>query len=341
MTFGRAAFRQEGKYSASRLQCPRPAAGAVLSSPAVGDSVTQRHTTFAGAVGLFGLFAGLCAIFALVVTLFEWRVEHAQAQWPLASARIEHAELTTTGALRFRVSHDAGVATLSSHSTNDARELAAMRVWLEQHRRGGHIDVRYDPAQPKHAVFASPDVPNAGPRTPTNALFSAVAAIACIVLLALARFLGAREPADAATRPLSPQAKVYVGAACAAMGLLTLALGTHAALNVPHATGDDFMYAPAALVFVFAGVLLALPPERAALTRLFGALLITCFAVTFDWVAFGPGERHFAGGLSLGGVGIGARPGELFGRAMFGVGAVMFDIVAVVLWVRLLRPQSG
>src|ERR687888_324909 len=171
MTFGRAAFRQEGKYSASRLQCPRPAARSVLSSPAVGDSVTQRHTTLAGAVGLFGLFAGLCAIFALVVTVFEWRVE----------------------------------------------------------------------------------------RTPTNLAFAGVAAIACVMLLALARFLAAR-------------------------------------------------------------------------TRVFGALLITCFAVTFDWVAFGPGERHFSGGFSLGGVGIVARPGELLGRAMFGLGAVIFDVVAVVLW---------
>jgi hypothetical protein len=215
----------------------------------VGDSVTQRHTTLAGAVGLFGLFAGLCAIFALVVTVFEWRVE----------------------------------------------------------------------------------------RTPTNLAFAGVAAIACVMLLALARFLAAREPPDAATRPLSPRSKIYVGAACAAMGLMVLAIGTHSALDARHATPDDFMYAPAALAFVFAGVLLALPPERAAMTRVFGALLITCFAVTFDWVAFGPGERHFAGGLSLGGAGIGARPGELLGRAMFGLGAVIFDIVAVVLWVRLLR----
>ncbi len=305
----------------------------------------QRHTTLAGAVGLFGLFAGLCAIFAFVVTVFEWRAERAQAHWPVVSARIEHAELTTTGSLRYRVRYDADwqdhAATLSSRGTSDARELAAIRAWLERHRRGGRIDVRYDPAQPDHAIFASPDVPNAGPRTPSNVTLTAIAAIACIVLIALARFLAAREPPDAATRPLSPRAKVYVGAFCAAMGVLTLAIGTHAALNLQHATPDDFMYVPAALAFVFAGVLLALPPERAAMTRLFGALLITSFAVTFDWIAFGPGERHFSGGISLGGVGIGARPGELFGRAMFGVGAVVFDIVAVVLWVRLLRAQPS
>ena len=324
------------------------------------DSVTSiratapRHTTLAGAAGLFGLFAGLCAIFALVVTLFVWRAERAQAQWPLVSARIERAELVehvesnggTSWALRYRVRYDADwqehAASLSSRSTSNASELAAMRAWLEQHRRGGRIDVRYDPAQPGHAVFASPNVPNSGSRMATNAAFIAGAAAACIILLTLARFLAAREPADAATRPLSPRAKLYVGAACAAMGLLTLAIGTHAALTARHApAADDFMYAPAALAFVFAGGLLALPPERKRLMQLFGALLLTSFAVTFDWIAFGPGERHFSGGISLGGLGIGARPGELLGRAMFGVGAVVFDVVAAVLWLRMLRAQPS
>ena len=54
------------------------------------DSVTSvratapRHTTLAGAVGLFALFAGLCAIFALVVTLFEWREAVAQKNYSAA-----------------------------------------------------------------------------------------------------------------------------------------------------------------------------------------------------------------------------------------------------------------
>ena len=313
------------------------------------DSIPSRHTTLAGAVGLFGLFAGLCATFALVVTVFQWRAERAQTQWPLVSASIEHAEIAeyatskgaTTWSLRYRVRYDADwqerVATLSSRSTSAAGEVAALRAWLKRHGRGGRIDVRYDPAQPDHAVFAS-DMPSAGLRTPNNVTFTAIAAIACVVLIALGRFLAAREPSDAATRPLSPRAKVYVGAACAAMGLLVLATGTHSALNARHAPiADDFMFAPAALAFVFAGGLLALPPERKRLMQLFGALLLTSFAVTFDWIAFAPGERHFSGGISLGGLSIGARPGELLGRAMFGVGAVVFDIVAAVLWLRLLR----
>src|SRR6266567_6179368 len=34
--------------------------------------------------GFFGLFAGLCTVFALVVTAAEGWVEHVQAQWPTA-----------------------------------------------------------------------------------------------------------------------------------------------------------------------------------------------------------------------------------------------------------------
>ena len=42
-----------------------------------------------GIVGLLGLVAGLCTVFALVVTVAEGWQEHAQAQWPEAKAHIE------------------------------------------------------------------------------------------------------------------------------------------------------------------------------------------------------------------------------------------------------------
>jgi hypothetical protein len=61
------------------------------------------------------------------------------------------------------------------------------------------------------------------------------------------------------------------------------------------------MAAPAGLMFVFAGILIALPPEYTKWRNLLATLVITCFAVTFDWVAFGPGERRFTG--SIGGFG--------------------------------------
>jgi hypothetical protein len=49
-----------------------------------------------GVVGPLGLFAGLCSTFALVVTMAEAWQEHAQAQWPVATARVERCGLHST-----------------------------------------------------------------------------------------------------------------------------------------------------------------------------------------------------------------------------------------------------
>ena len=65
--------------------------------------------------------------------------------------------------------------------------------------------------------------------------------------------------------------------------------------------------------------------------------MITFFALTFDWVAFGPGERHFTGSAG----GIGFIPGEMMGRILFGLVAVVLDICAIAIWVGLFRRGLG
>ncbi len=47
-----------------------------------------RRFVMVGA-GFMGPFAGLCTVFALVVTVAEGWVEQGQAQWPQATARIQ------------------------------------------------------------------------------------------------------------------------------------------------------------------------------------------------------------------------------------------------------------
>jgi hypothetical protein len=88
-------------------------------------------------------------------------------------------------------------------------------------------------------------------------------------------------------------------------------------------------------MFLFAGVLVALPREWVRARAVMSALLMTAFAVTFDGVAFGPGERHFSGGFSVGPVGGGFSPSELIGRIAFGIPAVISTVVAVVAWARV------
>ncbi|HJY76062.1 MAG TPA: hypothetical protein VKE95_05485 [Burkholderiales bacterium] len=309
-----------------------------------------RHTTPAGLVGMFGLFAALCAVFGLVVTVAEGFEDAAQARWPVVAALIEHGAVEARGTdrrggaplwqLRYRVRYEVDgrehKATLTSHTTASDETLAEMRAWAGRHPRNGGIDVRYDPAQPARALFTA-DVPGAGPRTATNLELTLVATLAAVALLWLARSMAAREPPDAATRDLSPAGKRAWGLVCGAMGLLVIAIGIRSALAAWHPlASQDFIFLPAGLIFVFGGALLALPPGRADLNRLLGTLLVTAFAVTLDWIAFGPGERRFSGGISLG-VGIPLPVNETFGRVVFGIPAAILDVVALALWAGQIR----
>lgn len=316
-------------------------------------SPAPRRTTPAGLLGFLALFAGLCTIFILVGTLVDWREEAAQARWPVASALIESGYVDshrpsqrsgTVWQLRYRVRYEADgaerVATLTTRSEGSDEEPARLRAWAAKHRRGGQIDIRYDPKQPSYAIFASADVPNSGPRTASDLQLLLIAATACVAFVTLARHFQAKAP-DAAisddSGKLSPRGRVAVGLAVAALGFLMIGLGLNAALHARHPlTSEDFIGVLAASVFVFGGALLALPPERAGLRKLVGALLMTAFALTLDWIAFGPGPRSFGGGFSSGFFGFGFRPGEMFGRVVFGIGAMALDIAAVAMWVRLL-----
>src|SRR5262249_28838113 len=213
------------------------------------------------------------------------------------------------------------------------------------HHRNGRIDIRYDPAHPGRALFTA-DVPGAGPRTATNLEIMLIATLAAVALLWLARFMAVREPPDAATRDLSPAGKRAWGLVCGARGLVVTGIAIASALAAsPPLASQDFIFLPAGLIFVFGGALLALPPGRGDLNRLFGALLITAFAVTLDWIAFGPGERKFSGGISVGaGIGLPLSVNETFGRVVFGIPAAIFDVLALALWAseirRLLNPAS-
>ena len=141
---------------------------------------------------------------------------------------------------------------------------------------------------------------------------------------------------------LSPGGRVAIGLAMTAMGLGIVALGVAYLVQDPRKlVSGEVAALPAGLVFAAGGAMLALP-ERLVRTRaLVGALLITAFALTFDWIAFGPGERRFSGGFSSGAIGVHLNPGENLGRVVFGIGAIIMDLLAVLVWVRLPRKLVG
>lgn len=108
------------------------------------------------------------------------------------------------------------------------------------------------------------------------------------------------------------------------MGLALGAMGLFLTGMVPSARcgsvdSGQLMGVPAGLMFVFAGIFLALPPSYAKWRGLFAALLVSCFALTFDWVAFAPGERRFSGSV----LGTSFVPAEVLGRTLFGVCAII------------------
>src|SRR5258706_4984310 len=95
--------RTKGRRYMSSVDAP-------VSKPAA------KGTSPSGVVGLFGLFAGLCAIFGLLVTLYEWLDDTARAAWPEASALIEQGYVdaarprsggSQTWQLRYRVRYEA------------------------------------------------------------------------------------------------------------------------------------------------------------------------------------------------------------------------------------------
>jgi hypothetical protein len=182
-------------------------------------SRTTRQMTGSGFAGLFGLFAGLCAIFAGCVTLSDWLSETRQARWPVVSAVVDRTDLIassrapkdggTTWRLSYRIRYELNgepqAASLTSRVAFSDAEAATLRAFSAAHGKGSHIDVRVDPARKNQAIFAAPEMSNGSGRTRTDFILFAIFAIAAAGLLTLAKYLRAREAlaaprADATSR---------------------------------------------------------------------------------------------------------------------------------------------
>ena len=137
-------------------------------------------------------------------------------------------------------------------------------------------------------------------------------------------------------RPQLPQgARVLVALVVLATGIAVTALGIHRAGSSTEPLA--ILAIPAGLAFVFGGVLVLAPAKwQLALA----ALMITSLAAVFDWVAFGPGPRQFTSTVGVGAAHASASGGEYSGRTLFGLFAVLFDIAAVGLWIKLLNRRK-
>lgn len=306
---------------------------------------STQPTTAAGFVGVFGLFAGLCAIFAVCATLVDWHHEASEARWPLVSAVVERADVIASergdgrGTLwnlrahvRYEVNGVVRAATLTSPTAFSDINAEQLQAWTEQYRAGRRVDIRYDPLRETRAVFAAADLSSGAGRIRTDLILVAVTAVACVILLALAKVLRAREARAAPPADGGQRGQPLLGVVVAAMGLTVAGSGIYGAIHAEPFNADSLMAVPTGSTFVFAGGLLGLPPDS-KWRDLLATLLVTCFALTFDWVAFGPGERQFTGSIGL-------LSNEWVGRTLFGAFSVLLDVLAIAMWTGRVKGQA-
>lgn len=90
-------------------------------------------------------------------------------------------------------------------------------------------------------------------------------------------------------------------------------------------------------VFVLGGVMTYASRFDERVNHFLALIMIGLFASIASWIAFGPGERSFSGGASVGPVGVGGSGGETAGRIAFGFGAVLLWLLEAMIAVKLVR----
>jgi hypothetical protein len=81
----------------------------------------------------------------------------------------------------------------------------------------------------------------------------------------------------------------------------------------------------AGLAIAFTGGILVVPERQGRMRASLGALMITCIALLFDWIAFGSGVR--------------THVWEVPGRVLLVSGAMLFNLMALWAWIRARRVR--
>jgi hypothetical protein len=142
-------------------------------------------------------------------------------------------------------------------------------------------------------------------------------------------------------KSLSPGQRVAFGLAVCAVGIGVVALGVHQVwTKADRFAAWELAALPVGMTFAFGGALFALPLSFVRTRALIAALMITALALTADWIAFGPGDSGVRRGFSLNNVRGPLQTSQMLGRLLFGVGAVLADLLALWAWVQFLRTPD-
>jgi hypothetical protein len=147
-----------------------------------------------------------------------------------------------------------------------------------------------------------------------------------------------------AQQPLNRPVALVAGLLCFICGAAVFAMAIGALAVQPGTLAAPRWVAGCAGVILMAGAFI---PLNAAfglpdwLNQLIGLTVSLGLALVFNWVAFFPGERQFSSTLSVPGVSVSTAGGQLAGRVMFGLGALLADaIVLHALWWQLRRART-
>ncbi len=161
----------------------------------------------------FGLAAGLCTVFALVVTGpagrntpghsgRRRRRRFSDATWIFTLHKPESYWIDCS--ISYMVGGERIVSHVHSRSTPAPRrviwqyppgQFERLQEWVNAHPTGTPIAVHYDPVNQSEAVLVATDMPLGGPRTPGNLNLLEIAALSCVVMVAIARITRPRSAA--------------------------------------------------------------------------------------------------------------------------------------------------
>lgn len=143
-----------------------------------------------------------------------------------------------------------------------------------------------------------------------------------------------------ATNELSRGARMALGAVLTLAGIACLISGVMDSSGGIPFSDDRWLKLPLGFVVGCTGINIAVPEDALRTRAVMGAFVATGLALSFDWIAFGPGERHFTGGASASGAAVHTPVSSGVGRFAFGIGALLLDAAAVWFWIYALRLKT-
>ncbi len=144
-------------------------------------------------------------------------------------------------------------------------------------------------------------------------------------------------------KPMPPRARFFMALVFFAFGLLQFGFAFGWIAHQPSRTPTpDYVIVAAGMMFILGGAMILLVESEplAWLRNVVIWLFVVCLAIPFNWVAFGEGERQFSSSSSFFGFITHSNTGEGEGRFVFGLFALLMDLMVLLMPLRALFKRN-